>query len=551
MFCKDCGESIKDETSNFCFKCGTKIKEVDLVEGRNKQLSNPKQLNNTVKTVAIALIAILALVSILRLTNLVKDKNVLEEIPVSQLTGDKSSEEVLSVTPESFIAKEAIDLKINQLDTSQFPKISLYFSALNAQGIPILNLTRDSFEIYEERIINSDTKPVKSDTFLANLQQVPLSVSLILDNSGSMSGNPMTQAKSAAKQFLNYVDFSNGDQVEIIEFNSDVYIRIPYGSDIKSLNTAIDTMESNSQTALYDALYTGLVRAYSQSGPKCILAFTDGEENASIRSVSEVTELSRATSIPIFIIGVGSLIDEESLKEIAEQTGGEYFYSPTAVELEQIYKTVYDQQKEQYVLTYESQNINSLKDWHYAMLRVIDESYAGELSKEYIPAHDYNLPIELLFSSVTASSTLEPQVEIFTNLRFDYLPYHAIDQSSNTAWVEGASGDGIGEWIRIDFLRPTTLSGMYIRNGYWRTAERLRQNNRIKRIRIEFSNGSSEEFNLSDPVNQNFNELLIGNGQRLDFITSHTTSYVKLEILEVYRGDRWRDTCISDILLFR
>jgi hypothetical protein len=180
-----------------------------------------------------------------------------------------------------------------------------------------------------------------------------------------------------------------------------------------------------------------------------------------------------------------------------------------------------------------------------------NDKYEGESTRSFAPTVESRLPVEMLFSSVTASSTLAAQTEPGTGVRFDYLPYHAIDQREDTIWAEGAAGNGVGEWLRIDFIHEINLSGMYIQNGYWRTEERLNQNCRVKRVKVSYSNGTSEEFELQDTAGIAYQNLIGSNGEHIIFSEIKTTSYVQLTILEVYPGSRWEDVCISGILLHR
>ena|GEM_PF-7074186 len=453
----------------------------------------------------------------------------------------------LSPTPPTAPDTEPILFDIKQIDTSAFPKLSLYFTALRQDGVPMLDLTKSAFTVYAG---NHNNEPIKPESFTTGLLQSAMSVSLILDNSGSMSGTPLEQAKDSAKQFLNYVQFDKGDRVEIMEFNSNVYIRVPYIADSQVLTAAIDAMQSDGQTALYDALYMGLTRAYGQAGSKCILAFTDGEDNASTYSLQDVIELAQKTVTPIFLIGVDS-VNEAQLRYLAEETGGQYFYAPTPAELSDIYQSVYQEQMELFALTYISQEIQSPTDWHSVTLTYDDGEFFGETSRDYVPSVEDTLPLNLLFSSVTASSVLPPWTEPSTGSQFHYLPYHAIDGNMNTIWSENVSGSGIDEWIQIDFVRPVKLSGMYIKNGYWRLPERLVQNNRLKRIRVEFSDGTSEEFSLYDTATWNYYELIWTQGERIEFSVPCETTYVRIVILEVYRGTTWDDTCLTGVELFR
>ena len=157
------------------------------------------------------------------------------------------------------------------------------------------------------------------------------------------------------------------------------------------------------------------------------------------------------------------------------------------------------------------------------------------------------VPMDQVLLSITASSTLPAQIDSATGRTFDYLPDNVVDGDIETIW---ALSGGIGEWIHMDMDNQTAISGMYIKNGYWRTATRLSENNRVRRLLVEFSNGESQEFELPDPVQQDYSTLISGQGDRLVFDSPQITFYVRMTILDVYGGSRWDDTCITGIELF-
>ena len=155
-----------------------------------------------------------------------------------------------------------------------------------------------------------------------------------------------------------------------------------------------------------------------------------------------------------------------------------------------------------------------------------------------------------LISHVAASSSLAPMNDPNSTQMNYYTPDNTIDGRDDTAWVEGASGDGTGEWMQIGFVQPVRLYGAYIKNGYWKSDRRLIQNHRLSHIRVEFSDGASEEFYLTDPAEADFNALIQGQGERIDFSVPHDTTYIRIVILGTYSGTDGEDTCVSEIVVF-
>jgi VWFA-related protein len=118
-----------------------------------------------------------------------------------------------------------------------------------------------------------------------------------------------------------------------------------------------------------------------------------------------------------------------------------------------------------------------------------------------------------------------------------YGAQNMVDGDTATAWNEGAEGDGIGEWAQFDFDKPVRLKAIKIIAGYTKTKRIFRANNRVKKLRLHFSDGKTQEVRLGDKMTY----------QTIDIDRSTPTRSLKLEILDVYKGKRYHDTAISEV----
>lgn len=121
-----------------------------------------------------------------------------------------------------------------------------------------------------------------------------------------------------------------------------------------------------------------------------------------------------------------------------------------------------------------------------------------------------------------------------------YYPFNAIDDDPSTCWSEGGDGHGVGEWLRISFAEARTLAQIRLINGYDKRQGRLdrwKENPRVKRATLRFSDGTTVPWNLRD----------IRDWQSIALARPVTTTFVQLTISEVYSGARWEDTSISEI----
>lgn len=115
-------------------------------------------------------------------------------------------------------------------------------------------------------------------------------------------------------------------------------------------------------------------------------------------------------------------------------------------------------------------------------------------------------------------------------------PRHAGDRKKITAWAEGRSDDGVGEWLQMVLPVPQTLQKITVVNGCRRLGEKYILNNRVKSAKLTFSNGSTQDIKLKD----------VHKPQVIKIRPVRTRS-VQLTIQSVYRGKLGHTTCITEL----
>ena len=119
-----------------------------------------------------------------------------------------------------------------------------------------------------------------------------------------------------------------------------------------------------------------------------------------------------------------------------------------------------------------------------------------------------------------------------------YKVQNIIDNDLGTAWVEGKPNDGIGEWVEFHFDPVRNINSIGIINGYAKNNAIYKSNNRVKKIQISFNDGTSLTAELKDN--------LMG-AQKITLPKSKKTEKVRITILDVYKGAKYSDTCISEV----
>ncbi len=131
------------------------------------------------------------------------------------------------------------------------------------------------------------------------------------------------------------------------------------------------------------------------------------------------------------------------------------------------------------------------------------------------------------------SSVLKPQ---FGN---SYGPENLFEGPQSSAWVEGQAGQGIGEWIAIEFDGPRTVRSIVVRNGYQKSNDIFHKNNRVRRLRAVFSQGETQTLIVPDRF-----------GSELLTLPKPVRAYwVKFIIDEVWAANKYTDTAITKLVV--
>jgi len=185
-------------------------------------------------------------------------------------------------------------------------------SVTDRSGATVVGLNRSNFTLFE------DKTPQEIVAFSA--EDAPASVGLIFDISGSMRGR-LDAAKRALRTF---VDNANStDEAFLFTVSSRPDISSAFTPDLESLTERVNFVSAGGDTALIDTIYAGLKRMRSASNPRrVLLILSDGMDNHSRRSRSELMRLAVEADVQIYTIGVDSRIrTKKAIEQIEEQRG--------------------------------------------------------------------------------------------------------------------------------------------------------------------------------------------------------------------------------------
>lgn len=230
--------------------------------------------------------------------------------------------------------------------------VVLYASVLDERGNFVPSLQEGNFRVYEDK--------VEQKLSVFRKEDIPVSVGLVVDNSGSMR-DKREKVNTAA---LTFVETSNPqDEVFVVNFNDEFFLDLDkdFTSDIRELREALERVDSRGGTAMYAALVGSMDHLKKAThDKKVLLVITDGEDNASghITLQSAVEEARKSGTL---IYAVGLLNEEEKkaarhakkdLTTLASETGGAAFFPNSVEEVQSICWMIARDIRNQYVLAY-------------------------------------------------------------------------------------------------------------------------------------------------------------------------------------------------------
>ena len=224
----------------------------------------------------------------------------------------------------------------------------------DSRGRHVSLLKQSDFHIYEENRLQ--------DITLFEAEDVPASVGLVIDNSGSMHNKRADVAKAA----LAFAASSNPeDEMFVVNFNEKVYQGLPpeiqFTNDLDQIRSALLRTAAVGLTALYDALAQGIDHLSAGTRDrKALVVLSDGGDNASHRTLEEVVRVAQRSSATLYTIG---LYDETNrdrnpavLRMIATLSGGRAYFPDSVSDLEQVWRDIAGAIRSQYTIGYRSSN---------------------------------------------------------------------------------------------------------------------------------------------------------------------------------------------------
>jgi Ca-activated chloride channel homolog len=201
--------------------------------------------------------------------------------------------------------------------------VILHATAQDHKHALVSGLDKDNFQVYEDGVL----QPIKNFSH----EDIPVTVGLVIDNSGSM-GPKRTDVIVAALAFAR--SSNPQDQIFVVNFNERVSFGLPdntpFTDQVAQLEVALSRIRAQGETALYDALAAALEHVrMGNRDKKVLIIISDGGDNTSKHKLTEIVTMVGQPDAIIYTIGIFDEQDPDRnpvvLKRLAKDTGGEAF----------------------------------------------------------------------------------------------------------------------------------------------------------------------------------------------------------------------------------
>ncbi len=253
--------------------------------------------------------------------------------------------------------------------------VQLPISVLDKDGRPVDGLNKEHFQVFEDKVPQTIS--------LFKHEDIPLSLGLVIDNSGSMR-NKRERVNSAALAFVR--ESNPEDETFIVNFDDSAYLEQDFTGSIGDLIDALDNVDTRGETALYDALYLGITEMMpkAKKDKKAILLVSDGEDNASKYGLNKVIDILRESKVTLYAIGLleendqrGSLFQKspskrakEALVKMAEITGGQAYFPKSIEDVEDLCARIAHDLRSHYTIGYSPTNRKLDGTWREVAIKV-------------------------------------------------------------------------------------------------------------------------------------------------------------------------------------
>src|SRR5947207_9064309 len=249
--------------------------------------------------------------------------------------------------------------------------VTFTVTVTDTYGRYVSGLNKNAFTVLDDKL--------PQDISFFSDDDAPVSVGVIFDVSGSMSGDKIKRARDALSNFIQ--TSHNSDEYFLIAFNSRAQLLLDKTRDGNAVLDKLTFVQTRNNTALYDACYLGVEKVQRGAHPKrALLLISDGQDNNSRYTFNELRRLLKESDVVLYGIGILSGSDAGSqmgmegqgiLDELASVSGGKAFFPRSNAEMDDIFEQIALELRHQYSIGYKPRDFKPDGSWHHLKVKVI------------------------------------------------------------------------------------------------------------------------------------------------------------------------------------
>jgi VWFA-related protein len=262
----------------------------------------------------------------------------------------------LAQAPAPVVSKQdqpAVDLPDQNPIRLDVTRVPLLFTVQDKKGRFITDLTKDEFEIIENK------RPQTISEFTAE-SDLPLRLAILIDTSNSIRERFKFQ-QEAATSFIETVVRHGSDKAMLVSFDTSAELISDLTDDTQKLSASVRDLRPGGGTALYDAIFFACRDTLMKAQPpekfrRAMVILSDGEDNQSHWTRDQALEMAQKADVVIYTISTNiTRIDTEGdkvLRYFSQETGGQAFFPFKATDLAQSFENIANELRHQYIALY-------------------------------------------------------------------------------------------------------------------------------------------------------------------------------------------------------
>ena len=308
--------------------------------------------------------------------SLITSTAVVTALLVARIGGAHAQTQEQSAQPPAATFKSSVDL------------VRVTAVVRDSKGRFVRDLTEKDFQILDR----GQTRPIAE--FRSDVSGV--SIALLFDVSGSMEGQ-LPMAREAAAHVLSWLDTSL-DEAAVFTFDTRLDEVAPFTTGLKVLPSKMGSVVPFGATSLHDAIAATARRVAAREGKRrAVVVLTDGNDNASRLSPSEVSAIASEIDVPVYLFGIVPSIDNPTselatnsiaqaqlggpLSDLAAWTGGHTFVASTPAQRSNSARQIVDELRHQYLIAFQA---SGNPGWHPLVVRANKKDLVVRTRSGYI-----------------------------------------------------------------------------------------------------------------------------------------------------------------------